>query len=317
MLGKNAIEFGVFIEMGNEIDSPINQNDLITDLQHFDLSKEEAEIYLCLLKNKVMTVREINQSIPYIQRTYLYNFLDKMNNNEWVHINQATKPQTFNPIPPGEILAKKLKQKRAILLQQLEEINHLEKTVLPKLLKQLNTIHQQNSLKHVPVQYQPIITEFFENNPSIRIEYINRSSNINPYLNFFFVSCTFHGFFISWHKKPISDEYSIHFYEFEQPITKTHLELANNILELQGNEMMTLLTEREGIYETKTIAENSTKIDGVEVTQVTISYKKEGTEYHALITHPWKLNKNTIAFFYANQKEKGLKLLEWIIKKIK
>ena len=250
--------------MDNELDSSINKNNLINELQQFDLSKEEAEIYLCLLKNKVMTVREINQSIPHIQRTYLYNFLDKLN-DDWVHINRATKPQTFNPRPPEEILIEKITQKRSILLNQLEDLDRLEKTILPNLLNRLNDIHQKNSLKQIPTQYKPIITEFFKNNPSIRIEYTHSPPNINPYLNLFFVSCVFHGFFISWHKKPISDEYSIHIYEFERPITKTHLDLANKILELQASDMITLLTEREGIEQVQPIERNAFKINNFEL----------------------------------------------------
>lgn len=303
--------------MGTDSDSMTDHNNLINDLQQFDLSKEEAEIYLCLLKNKVMTVREINQSIPHIQRTYLYNFLDKLENSEWVHINRASKPQTFNPYPPSEVLAKRLEQKRTSLLNQLEEINHLEEKTLPNLLNNLNMIHQENSLKHIPIEYKSIITDFFENNPSVRIEYTHRPLSINPWLNFFFVSCVFHGFFISWHKKPISDEYSIHFYEFEQPVTKAHLELANKVLELQATDMITLLTEREGIEQMQPLEQEKVKLNGFRLTQETFAYKKNEIELEALIIHPWKLNKNTIAFFYSNKKENGMKLLEWIIKKVK
>jgi len=303
--------------MGTDSDNAIDQNNLINDLQQFDLSREEAEIYLCLLKNKVMTVREINQSIPHIQRTYLYNFLDKLENSEWVHINRASKPQTFNPYPPSEVLAKRLEQKRASLINQLEVVEHLEKATLPNLLNSLNRIHQENSLKHIPIQYKSIITDFFEDNPSVRIEYTNNSQNINPWLNFFFVSCIFHGFFISWHKKPVSDEYSIHFYEFEQPITKTLLDLSNKVLELQAADMITLLTEREGIEQMQVMEQESIKVNGFKLNSEIFSYRKSDNELEALIIHPWKLKKNTIAFFYSNKKENGMKLLEWIIKKVK
>ncbi len=303
--------------MGTDSDSFKNQNNLISDLQQFDLSKEEAEIYLCLLKNKVMTVREINQSIPHIQRTYLYNFLDKLENSEWVHINRASKPQTFNPYPPSEVLAKKLEQKRRILLNQLEEVNYLEENTLPSLLDNLNAIHQENSLKHVPLEYKSIITEFFENNPAVRIEYSHNSQSINPWLNFFFVSCVFQGFFISWSKKPVSDEYSLHIYEFEQPVTKAHLDLANKVLELQAADMITLLTEREGLEQMQASEQESIKLNGSKLAQEIFTYKKGENELEALIIHPWKLNKNTIAFFYSNKKENGIKLLEWIIKKVK
>ncbi|MHA1266696.1 MAG: helix-turn-helix domain-containing protein [Candidatus Helarchaeota archaeon] len=302
--------------MVNETDIEIDQNHLIEQLQRFELSKEEAEIYLCLLKNKTMTVREINQSIPYIQRTYLYNFLDKLHNNEWVHINRASKPTTFSPYPPSEVLAKKIEQRRSILSEQLEALDHLEAKVLPELLQKLNLIHQQNSLKQIPLEYKSIIIDFFKNNPSVRVEYIHHPLSSNPYLNFFFLPCIFHGFFISWHKKPISDEYAVHFYEFEQAITKKHLEFAYKILELQLEDMMTLVTEREVVEKVQWNTRESIEINGITVIQETFSYVKNGSTYNASIIHPWKLSTRIIAFLFANQKRKGIELLKWIIEKL-
>ncbi|TFG04474.1 MAG: hypothetical protein EU536_04575 [Promethearchaeota archaeon] len=299
--------------MGNNEDLEIEDSQLIRNLQQFELSKEEAEIYLCLLRNKTMTVREINQSIPHIQRTYLYNYLDKLNSNEWVHINKASKPNTFNPYPPGEVLAKKIAQRRIELSEHLNTLNALEEKIFPTLLQNLNIIHQKNSLKEVPLKYRSIISDFFENNPSVRIEYTHLPLNINPYLNFFFMPCIFHGFFISWHKKPISDEYAIHFYEFEQPVTKKHLEFANRILELQASDMITLVTEREIVDQVQRMTPKTMSRNGFELIEEVFAYLKNGTTYEALIIHPWKLNKTTIAFLFANQKDKGIRLLNWII----
>ncbi len=299
--------------MGTDLDIVTEQNNLINDLQQLDLSKEEAEIYLLLLKNKIMTAGDINKFLPHIQRTYVYNFLTKLKNNGWVHINQATTPQTYNPYPPDEILAKKILEKRNLLITQLESLNQLEEKILPR----LNEIHQSNSLKNIPIQFKSVITEFFEDNPSVRIEYTHNPLSINPWLNFFFVSCIFHGFFISWNKQPISDEYSIHFYEFENPITQAHLDLAKKVMELQAGDMRRLLTEREGIELIEPLTQRSLKINGFELVEETIVYQKNENIYEALIIHPWKINKNTIAFFYSNKKEIGTKLLEWIIKNTK
>ncbi|MHA1131636.1 MAG: helix-turn-helix domain-containing protein [Candidatus Helarchaeota archaeon] len=295
----------------------MDTNGFINDLQFFDLSKEEAEIYTLLLRNKIMIAGDINKYLIDTGRTHVYNILSRLEKSGWIHVNRATKPQTYNPIPPAEILAEKLIEKRNVLLERLDEVNQFEEKSLPKLLRGLNSLHQQNSLKYIPIQYQSIITEYFENNPSVRIEYIHKPSNINPYLNFFFLTCVFHGFFISWHKKPISDEYSIHFYDFEHPISNTHLELAEKFLEVQGNEMIALLTEREEIEQIKPVEQKNIKINGMVIAEETISYKKGGRQYYALITHPWKLNKTTIAFFYANKRENGIKFLEWIIKRMK
>ena len=75
----------------------ISTEEAIEALMEFGLSKEEAEIYLLLVENQSMTVRELNQKTPSIQRTYLYNFLDKLARNGWVHIDTLTKPQSYNP----------------------------------------------------------------------------------------------------------------------------------------------------------------------------------------------------------------------------
>ncbi len=302
--------------MGNNLDYPVEQTELIEDLVEFDLSKEEAEVYLCLLRNKVMKVREINQAIPYVQRTNLYNLLGRLHDNDWVHINETTKPKTYNPMPPDEVLAKKIEERRKQLTEQLDDLNQLEEKVLPDLLGKLNAIHHNNSVTNIPVQFKPIIYDYFKDNPSVRIEYSHNAININPWLNLFFLSCTFHGFFISWHKKPISDEYSLHLYEFEDPVTTTHLELANKVMELQASDMTILLTEREGINQIEPLEKGQIQVNGFELTQETIAYRKNEMDYQALIIHPWKINTHTIAFFYSNKKENGLKLLNWIIKKV-
>jgi predicted transcriptional regulator len=295
----------------------IENHEFIDDLELFDLSKEEAEIYLLLLKNKVMIAGDINKHLIDTSRTHVYNFLTRLEKSGWVHVNRATKPQTYNPMPPAEVLAKKVVEKRKLLSEQLEDLNQLEEKVLPDLLTKLNAIHHDNSVINIPIQFKPMIYDYFKDNPSVRIEYTHSPVNINPWLNLFFLSCTFHGFFISWHKKPISDEYSLHLYEFESPLTKTHLELANKVMELQANDMTTLLTEREGITEIKPLGKEMVKVDGFSLTQETIAYRKSELNCQALIIHPWKLNSNTIAFFYSNKKENGMKFLEWIIKKVR
>lgn len=290
---------------------------LIEQLMKFDLSRDEAEIYLLLLENKNMIVRDLNTKIPHIQRTYLYNYLDKLAQNGFVHINTITKPQSYNPYTPQEVLSKLIEEKKRELSKREKDLKELESKIYPKLLEQLNTLFM-SSWADVSSHFKEILVEYFKDLP-VRVEDTNIQAHANPYLSFFLPSSNFHGFFIAHHKKPISDEYVVHFYEFDSPQTlKNSEKFLNEVFLYKREEMAQILGQRESLKELHDPVQITREIKNTKVTIETMDYKKGESELTAFLVHPFVVptRENVLVFVFTNKKENGEIFLEWLIERL-
>ncbi|MHA1145658.1 MAG: helix-turn-helix domain-containing protein [Candidatus Helarchaeota archaeon] len=299
-------------------DNSLDRDELIEQLMKFDLSREEAEIYLLLLEYKSMIVRDLNKKIPQIQRTYLYNYLDKLSRSGWVHINTVTKPQSYNPYTPEEVLLRRIEEKKEEIKKIKEDFDELMNDVYPDLLKKLNSLYL-GSWNNISSNYIALFKEYFKDLP-IRVENAIIEPHSNPYLNFFLPVCNFHGFFIAHHKKPISDEYLVHFYEFEtSDFFKESFEFLELIFSYRVKEMVRILARRESLKEIMAPVPRTRNIEGLKINIEDIRYQKGESELTAFLVHPFLINKrnNILMFMFANKKKNGEKLLEWIIKRFK
>ena len=294
----------------------ISNEEAIEALMEFGLSKEEAEIYLILVKNQSMTVRELNQKTPSIQRTYLYNFLDKLARNGWVHIDTLTKPQSYNPYDVD--LEEKLKEKEDEILKQQDEFKNFKEKTFPSLKKYLNNIFEQSSLKKITTPYKEYFQEFFKNE-KIRVDYSTYQTNQNPFLGFLLMDCEFHGFHLFHHMKPMSTEHVIHFYIFpDKNLLKDSQKVILELLNWRREEIIKFSTEKGNEIQIDKTKKESRTIAGKKITLEIIPFIDKETNYNSILIYPFVLNEaeNIIYFQFSNKEEKGLELLNWLLHKI-
>ncbi|NHI94320.1 MAG: hypothetical protein EAX96_17645 [Candidatus Lokiarchaeota archaeon] len=294
----------------------ISNEEAIEALMKFGLSKEEAEIYLLLVENQSMTVRELNQRTPSIQRTYLYNFLDKLARNGWVHIDTLTKPQSYNPYDVD--LEEKLKEKEDEIQLMQEEFDLFKKNTFPKLKNYLNSLFEKSSLKKISTPYKEYFQEFFKNE-KIRVDYTTYQTSLNPFLSFLLMNCEFHGFHIFHHTKPMSTEHVIHFYVFsDKNILKDSEKMILELLNWRKEEINKFIIEQGNIIQLENSRKEILTNSGKKINLEIIPFIDKEVIYESILVYPFILNEeeNLIYFQFSNKAEKGKELLDWLLNKI-
>ncbi len=293
----------------------ISNEEAIEGLMEFGLSREEAEIYLLLVENQSMTVRELNQQTPNIQRTYLYNFLDKLARNGWVHIDSLTKPQSYNPYDVD--LEEKLEEKE-------QEINKIQKDFIsfkgktfPKLKSYLNSLYEKSLMKKISSPYKDYFKDFFKDK-KIRVEYTTYQAKGNPFLSLLLIDVEFHGFHIFHHEKPISEEHVIHFYTFpDKEILSNSENIIGKLLDWRKQEIIKFFSKQEIKIEDTKGEKFSKNLYGFDIQYEIIPYIDKGKRFESYLVYPIVISeeKSLIFFQFSNQKEKGQELLNWVLEK--
>ncbi|MHA1784805.1 MAG: helix-turn-helix domain-containing protein [Candidatus Helarchaeota archaeon] len=286
----------------------------IEALMEFGLTREEAEIYILLVENQSMTVRELNQKTPSIQRTYLYNFLDKLARNGWVHIDTMVKPQCYNPYDVD--LEEKLREKEIKIREMQKKFKEFKENTFPKLKKFLNSIYESSSWKKITTPYKDYFSDFFKGE-KIRVDYTTYKSRANPFLNFLLMNFEFHGFHVFHHEKPISNEQVIHFYIFpNNEILKNSEKMIVQLLNFRRNEIIEFFDKLGN-----TIKRDKIKIENVEIMnhnfkREIVPYTYKGNEYKGILIHPFIFGENILVLIFSNKLEKGEELLKWLLRKL-
>ena len=294
----------------------ISNEEAIEGLMEFGLSKEEAEIYLLLVENQSMTVRDLNQKTPSIQRTYLYNFLDKLARNGWIHIDALTKPQSYNPYDVD--LEEKLREKEEEILNKQKEFKFFKEKTFPSLKNYLNELFEKSSLKKITTPYKDYFQEFFKNE-KIRVDYTSYKTSQNPFIGFLLMDCEFHGFHLFHHMKPMSTEHVIHFYKFpEKNILEDSEKLILELLSWRREEIVKFISEQGNIIQMDKAKRISKIIAGKKINLEIIPFVDKEVTYESILVYPFILNEteNIIYFQFSNKAEKGLELLDWLLQKV-
>jgi len=295
----------------------ISNEEAIDGLMEFGLSKEEAEIYLLLIENQSMTVRELNQQTPNIQRTYLYNFLDKLATNGWVHIDTLTKPQSYNPYHMD--LEEKLKEKEQEIKKYQKDFTIFKEKTFPQLKNYIDSLYEKSALQKITTPYKDYFKDFFKGR-KIRVDYSTYQAQGNPFLSLLLIGMEFHGFHIFHHEKPISEEHVIHFYMFsDNEILSNTENVIGRLLEWRKQEIIKLFTKQDIKIEEAKGEKSSENIHGFDIEYEIVPFIDKGKRFESFLVYPFVLSKerSLIFFQFSNKKEKGLELLKWLLKKIK
>jgi hypothetical protein len=293
---------------------------LIEWLQLFDLSREEAKIYLALLRYKNLIVSELNSKIDFdkkdASRTYIYSFLRRME-GKWVHMQERRrKSSCYNPYPPREILAEVLEQKKQ---QQLD----LEK-LFPVLVNKLEKIHQEHTWDDIP----PIAKRYVESvdikgyfkTDSIRIETYELNEPDNQYLNLGLGD--FSGFHVFRHKHTGTEDFVIAVNQFDSEETLQHRkDLLSTLLQLKVQEISSQLKKGGVIDLFESKEADIITIDGHAINRFRFHYRNP--KYSAEIIEGVYFSfipKNSPSVFvsiYANIYQNAEALLKWILQRSK
>ena len=293
---------------------------LIEWLQLFDLSREEAKIYLTLLRYKNMIVSELNAKIDFdkkdASRTYIYSFLRRME-GKWVHIQERRrKSSCYNPYPPREILTEILEEKK----KRQQELENL----FPILVEKLEKIHQEHTWDDIP----PIAKRYVESvdikgyfkNDTIRIETYELNEPDNPYLNLGLGD--FSGFHVFRHKHTGTEDFIIAINQFDSEETLKHRkEFMYKLLEMKVEELSTYMRKRGVIDLFEPKPPDVITIEGHKVNRFRFNYRNpkyseeiiEGV-YFSFIPNN---SPNVFVSLYANIYANAEALLKWILKRSK
>ncbi len=293
---------------------------LIEWLQLFDLSREEAKIYLALLRYKNLIVSELNSKIDFdkkdASRTYIYSFLRRME-GKWVHMQERRrKSSCYNPYPPKEILAEILQQKH----KQQEDLEKL----CPVLIEKLEKIHQEHTWDDIP----PIAKRYVESvdirgyfkNDSIRIETYELNEPDNPYLNLGLGD--FSGFHVFRHKHTGTEDFILAVNQFDSEETLQHRkDLMSKLLQMKVEELSSEKIKDKTIDLFEPEKADTITIDGHIINRFRFRYRNpkysediiEGV-YFSFIP---KNSPNVFVSLYANIYTNAEALLKWILKRSK
>ena len=216
---------------------------LLSWLQLFDLSREEAKIYLALLRYKSLKVSELNSKIDFdkkdASRTYIYSFLKRMG-GKWVHLQERRrKSSTYSPYPPREVLEEILEQKR----NQQKELEKLFPTIVEKLHK----IHQEHTWDDIPPIAKRYVESvdikgYFKNDP-IGIETYEVIAPDNQYLTLGMGD--FSGFHVFQHKHKGTEDFVITVNQFDSEETlQRSKDLLSRLLQMKVDELSSQMLKR-------------------------------------------------------------------------
>lgn len=172
---------------------------LIQDLRKYDLSQEEAQVYLHLLKSFFSTALQISKEM-HIGRTKVYRILDKLINLRLVEKKMSDRGLTFGAADPHrltqiaerhELEALGLKHSAHTLIKQLEAIQK-ESPIQSKVLyyeghrglEQVtyNTVHAKDMLRVYEVSH---MSDFLDEDyaEKIREMYVERKIHTHDLTN--------------------------------------------------------------------------------------------------------------------------------------